>query len=72
MYTLKVPSELSLPCQFSCSYLQQLVVRYAICCGSAWYAPYTGDSFVLTEAYSCTLRSSHYRGNDMPTLQCVV
>ena len=38
MYTLKVPSGLPLSYWFSRSNFQQLVVRHAICCGSAWYA----------------------------------
>jgi hypothetical protein len=38
MYTLKVPFELSLSYWSSRTDFQQLVVRHAICCGSAWYA----------------------------------
>ena len=37
MYTLKVPSELSLFYWFSLSDFPQQVVRHAIRCGSAWY-----------------------------------
>ena len=51
MYTLKVPSKLSLSCWFSRSNVQQQVVRHAICCDSAWYV-YV-PAFLCSDLDSC-------------------